>query len=428
MAGTSTERLQHLLTDADWDRWRWTRAGAPAGGPGPRRGCWCWTTPGCRRRALGRWGGPAVLRALGKVANCQVVVSAEYVADVPETSTPCTGRSAPGCSCPRSGWPRGPPAAGARPRGGARADQARAGADPGRPGADPGRALRLRRRRRRLRAGPRFLAGLETRGLPYACGVKRTFGLAVARRGRAAAARPVAVPGPRAGPGARPAPLWDAETLLAAVPDEAWEAVTWREGTKGALTKEFVAVRVHRATGNPDVGTNGAASPTGGSPLPGGLAAGRAPPARPGGRPKWYFLWLPGWPLETPLARLVTLAHGRWVVEQFYEDAKGACGLADYQGRRAGTGCTATWPYPAHLQLPGHPAPLRRPAHPHPPGAAGLPPPRRRAPRAPPAPAADVSGHAPPRPPLALRRPRPLDQGYRSHPPVSHAVLSPPTK
>jgi SRSO17 transposase len=29
----------------------------------------------------------------------------------------------------------------------------------------------------------------------------------------------------------------------------------------------------------------------------------------------------------------VTLAHSRWPVEQFYEDAKGECGLDDYQGR-----------------------------------------------------------------------------------------------
>ena len=30
----------------------------------------------------------------------------------------------------------------------------------------------------------------------------------------------------------------------------------------------------------------------------------------------------------------MTIAHARWTVEQFYEDAKGECGLDDYQGRR----------------------------------------------------------------------------------------------
>src|SRR5215467_10232591 len=39
-------------------------------------------------------------------------------------------------------------------------------------------------------------------------------------------------------------------------------------------------------------------------------------------------------PADTPLQRLVELAHSRWQIEQFYEDAKGACGLDHYQGRR----------------------------------------------------------------------------------------------
>ena len=39
-------------------------------------------------------------------------------------------------------------------------------------------------------------------------------------------------------------------------------------------------------------------------------------------------------PADTPLQRLVELAHSRWPIEQFYEDAKGECGLDHYQGRR----------------------------------------------------------------------------------------------
>ena len=96
-------------------------------------------------------------------------------------------------------------------------------------------------------------------------------------------------------------------------------------------------MRVHRATGNPDVGTNGrsVAHPqvtTG----PVGWLLGERPLPGHQGEAKQFFLWLPGWPLETPLARLVTLAHARWAIEQAYEDAKGECGLDDYQGR--------TWP------------------------------------------------------------------------------------
>ena len=46
---------------------------------------------------------------------------------------------------------------------------------------------------------------------------------------------------------------------------------------------------------------------------------------------KYWFSTLPP---ETALERLVTLAHARWVIEQFYEDAKQECGLDHYQGRR----------------------------------------------------------------------------------------------
>ena len=39
-------------------------------------------------------------------------------------------------------------------------------------------------------------------------------------------------------------------------------------------------------------------------------------------------------PADVPWERLIGLAHQRWVIEQFYEDAKGECGLDHYQGRR----------------------------------------------------------------------------------------------
>jgi SRSO17 transposase len=80
---------------------------------------------------------------------------------------------------------------------------------------------------------PAFLAGLESRGVPYACGVKRTSGLRLPDEVQAAeAAPPPPYQGRRRPRLPRPAPLWAAETLLACLPDDAWEAVTWRDGTK----------------------------------------------------------------------------------------------------------------------------------------------------------------------------------------------------
>src|SRR5436309_1078126 len=90
VAGTSTERLQHFLTDADWDadalderRVRQLVARSPQDGilvlddtSFPKKG----------KRSVGVQ--PQYCGALGKIANCQVVVSAEYVADAPTSSTP----------------------------------------------------------------------------------------------------------------------------------------------------------------------------------------------------------------------------------------------------------------------------------------------------------------------------------------------------
>ena len=64
---------------------------------------------------------------------------------------------------------------------------------------------------------------------------------------------------------------------------------------------------------------------------PEGWLLGERPLPGEEGEHKYYFSLLPA---DTPLERLATLAHARWTVEQFYEDAKGECGLDDYQGRR----------------------------------------------------------------------------------------------
>src|SRR6478735_11138835 len=90
VAGTSTERLQHLLTDADWapealDEARVRRLVALS----PPGGVLVLDDTGLPKKGGGSVGvAPQYTGTLGKVANCQVVVSAEYVEDAPETSAP----------------------------------------------------------------------------------------------------------------------------------------------------------------------------------------------------------------------------------------------------------------------------------------------------------------------------------------------------
>ena len=64
---------------------------------------------------------------------------------------------------------------------------------------------------------------------------------------------------------------------------------------------------------------------------PEGWLLGERPLPGERGEVKWYDRNLPA---DTPLQRLVEVAHSRWPIEQFYEDAKGECGLDHYQGRR----------------------------------------------------------------------------------------------
>jgi SRSO17 transposase len=79
VAGTSTERLQYLLTDAVWEPQARPATRAPwwaESAPGPR---WCWATPDCPSTGAARSAWPA--RMPGRWARAphrQVVVSAHY--------------------------------------------------------------------------------------------------------------------------------------------------------------------------------------------------------------------------------------------------------------------------------------------------------------------------------------------------------------
>ncbi|HET7770054.1 MAG TPA: IS701 family transposase, partial [Chloroflexota bacterium] len=437
VAGTTTERLQHLLTDADWDflaldalRVRRLVRVSPPGGilvlddTGlPKQGK---ASAGVARQYSG---------TLGKVANCQVIVSAEYVEDVPATRTPLHWPVSAQLYLPER-WAADAP----------RRQRAHVPAElPFQ--TKPEIALTLVERALAwgvplgcvvADAGygeaPALHSGLEARGIPYVCGVRRAFSLRLPDEVQAA----TTAPQPRSRvkgrpPAPRPAPLWDAETLTACLPDDAWETVAWREGTKATLAKQFVAIRVHRATGNP--GSGRGVSHHRISTGPEGWLLAERPRPGDSGEHKWYFCWLPA---DTALERLVALAHARWVIEQFYEDAKGECGFDDYQGRRWDglhrhlALVMLTYSFLATQRLVRvrrHRTRLPGASHRAPPATAGLSPlggrtlavtfasPATRT-------APHLPSHTPPRAPVALPGSPALDPRHQPTPPVSHSTLS----
>ena len=338
VAGTSTERLQHLLTDAEWDpqeldasRVRSLSEKSPKGAilvldetSFPKKGD---RSVGVARQYCGE---------LGKVANCQVVVSAQYVADEPESRSPLHWPVSGRVYLPEEEWAKDlerrrrahvPEEVEFRKKPEIALSLVDLSHEWGVPFgfvvADSGYG-----------ENPEFLKGLQKRGVSYVVAVESTFG--VRKPQEVVAAEEAGAP-PYGGmgqpPKPRPAPLYTAEGLLGELPEEAWVAVSWREGSKGALGKRMAAVRAHWGTGSPRHSTSHARVFTG----PEGWLIGERPAVKEGaekeeqGKTKYYFSDLPE---DTSLERLAGLAHGRWAVEQFYEDAKGECGLGDYQGRR----------------------------------------------------------------------------------------------
>ena len=331
VAGTSTERLQHLLTDAAWEpqtldqhRVAALVAQSPAHGmlllddtALPKQGR---SSVGVARQYSG---------TLGKVANCQVVVSAHYVADAPTSSAPVHWPLTARLYLP-AGWAADrdrrakvqvPPDATFQTKPElalALIDQARAWGVPfATVVTDAGYG-----------ENPAFLHGLADRQVVYVVGVSSTFGVRLPVEVQAAARWS---PPPRRGRGQpqkpRPAPLHEAKAVLNALPADRWQAITWRTHDDVALCKQFVAIRVHRATGGAQFSTSHHRVSTG----PEGWLLGERPMPGERGEVKWYYSNLP---VDTLLQRLVEVAHSRWPIEQFYEDAKGECGLDHYQGRR----------------------------------------------------------------------------------------------
>ena len=346
IAGTSVERLQHLLTDAAWDLLALDEARVkrllelhPV-----TDGILVFDDTGLPKQGSASVGvAPQYSGTLGKIGNCQVVVSAEYLADDPASATPFHWPLSAQLFLPES-WAQDAE----------RRKQAQVPEEI-REQTKPEIALGLLDRARQwgvpiqavvVDAGygdnPNFLRGLDDRQIPYMCAVESTFGCRLPEEVQASAAQ-TPVYGGRGQPRKpRPAPLYTVKELIASLPTSAWQTIRWREGTKGTMQVQAVALRVHWATGSALHSTSHSRVHTGPEgwllaerPVSEAVADDAPPtPVEPQEKEeekiKYWFSVLPP---DTSLSRLVLLAHARWVIEQFYEDAKQECGLDHYQGR-----------------------------------------------------------------------------------------------
>ena len=289
VAGTSTERLQHLLTDATWDPQALDQQRVQTlVAQSPPQGLLALDDTGLPKQGRGSVG---VARqysgTLGKVANCQVVVSAHYVADEPTSPTPIHWPVTAQLYLPE-GWATDQArrskvhvptevAFQTKPELAlALVDQARAWGVPfAWVVADAGYG-----------DNPTFLHGLDARHVAYVVGISSTFGVRLPAEVCAAA---LAVPSSPRGRGQpkkpRPAPLYEAKAVLEALLAERWQPITWREHDDVVLRKQFVAVRVHWATGGAQLSTSHHRVSTG----PEGWLLGERPLPGERGDCKWYL-------------------------------------------------------------------------------------------------------------------------------------------
>ena len=162
--------------------------------------------------------------------------------------------------------------------------------------------------------------GLSELGLPYMAGIRPATSV------WAPGVEPLP-PKEWSGRGARPKRLrrapghepTDAKSLALALPDNAWHAITWREGTNAPLSSRFACVRVCPAHQSH-------------------LASAMRPEEWllvewPDGDAEPLKYWLSTGPSDATLEQLVFVAKMRWRIERDYRELKQEFGLSHYEGR-----------------------------------------------------------------------------------------------
>ena len=200
-----------------------------------------------------------------------------------------------------------------------------------------------------------FRHGLSERGLLWAVGILPTqkvypADVTVAPAPPGATGRPTKHPRPSAASAS-------AGGRVAALPEGAWRAVTWRRGTKGALRGEFAALRVRVADG--PVAARAQHLP--------GAAAWLVCERRSGGERKYY---LTNHPDGTPLEVLAALIKARCSPPPAGGRGRGAKRRTGGRGAAAGpvppAGAAPAGRGPELLPAPLPPLPAARPLSPAP--------------------------------------------------------------
>lgn len=167
--------------------------------------------------------------------------------------------------------------------------------------------------------GP-FRTGLTQRNIPYVVQVKASTSVHDAD---AVFEKPTPT-GKKGRPASKPsyqsAPVQAAD-YAAALGAEAFEQVSWRQGTKGAITSRFAAARVRPANRNLPRNPDGS--------LPEAWLLIEWP--QDADQPTDY--WLATLPETTPIAELVRLGKIRWRIEHDYRELKHGLGLDHFEGR-----------------------------------------------------------------------------------------------